>query len=158
MNPWVLLAAGLAIAAAFGGGYYQGDTHGKAVVQQAWDREKATLAEEYAKNVQVQRDKEQAAQDAVNRLRQEKDRELRQINARATALADSLRHRPERPAEGSAVPEGPRDCGGASGSQLARGDAEFLAGYAADAARLNAALNQCLASYNAIRAHSQENP
>jgi hypothetical protein len=38
---------------------------------------------------------------------------------------------------------------------LARGDAEFLAGYAADAAKLEAELNKCEAAYNALRTEEQ---
>lgn len=151
MNPWVWLAVSVAIVAAFGSGYYKGHQSGKAHVQQLWDNERAALAEEYAKNLEVQRAKEQAAQEAVNRLQREKDRELREINARAAALSDSLRERAERPAEGRPLPEGAGACTGATGADLARGDAEFLAGYAADAARLDAALTQCEAAYNALR-------
>ena len=150
-NPWVILAFVLAIAGAFGGGYYTGKEDGKAVVQQAWDKEKAEQYAEYAKGQEAARRKEQEMQAAADQLRKDKDAEIRNINARATALANSLRNRPERPAQTSGMPDTARTCTGASGAELARGDGEFLSGYSADAARLEAALNQCVAQYEAVR-------
>ncbi|MFN6304336.1 MAG: hypothetical protein ACK42H_19290 [Planctomycetota bacterium] len=141
----------LALIAAFGGGYYQGNESGQATVQQKWDKENARLQAEYAENQRIAREKEQALQASADKLRQEKDREIRNINARATALSNSLRDRPERPAKAGAVSGAASTCVGASGKELARGDGEFLSGYAADAARLQAALNQCIAQYEEVR-------
>ena len=150
-NPWVLLTLVLAIAGAAGGGYYKGNSAGQAEVQQAWDKEKAEQYAAYAKGQEEARQREQEMQQAADKLRREKDAQIRDINARATALTNSLRNRQERPAESSAVSSAARSCGGASGAELAKGDGEFLAGYAADAARLQAALDQCVKQYNAIR-------
>lgn len=151
MNPWVILAFVLAVGAAAGGGYYQGNTAGKAVVQQAWDKEKAEQYAAYAKGQEEARKKEQELQAAADKLRREKDAEIKNINARATALANSLRDRPERPAQTDTLSSVARSCSGASGKELARSDGEFLAGYAADAARLQAALDQCIKQYNAAK-------
>lgn len=151
MNPWVILAFVLAVGAAAGGGYYQGNTAGKAVVQQAWDREKAEQYAAYAKGQEEARRREQEMQQMADKLRREKDAEIRDINARATALSNSLRDRQERPASNGSVSGTTRSCAGASGAELAKGDGEFLAGYSADAARLQAALDQCVKQYNAVR-------
>jgi hypothetical protein len=151
MNPWVILAFVLAVGAAAGGGYYQGNTAGRAVVQQAWDKEKAEQYAAYAKGQEEARKREQEMQGAADRLRREKDAEIRDINARTIALSNSLRDRQERPAQNGAVSGAARSCGGASGAELAKGDGEFLAGYSADAARLQAALDQCVKQYNAAR-------
>ena len=151
MNPWVILAFVLAVGAAAGGGYYQGNTAGRAVVQQAWDKEKAEQYAAYAKGQEAARAREQEMQQAADRLRREKDAEIRDINARTIALSNSLRDRQERPASNGAVSGAPRSCAGASGAELAKGDGEFLAGYSADAARLQAALDQCVKQYNAVR-------
>ena len=151
MNPWVILAFVLAVGAAAGGGYYQGNTAGRAVVQQAWDKEKAEQYAAYAKGQEAARAREQEMQQAADRLRREKDAEIRDINARTIALSNSLRDRQERPASNGAVSGAPRSCAGASGAELAKGDGEFLAGYSADAARLQAALDQCVKQYNAAR-------
>ena len=150
-NPWVLLTFVLAIGAAAGGGYYKGNTAGKAEVQQAWDKEKAEQYAEYAKGQEAARAREQEMQAAADKLRREKDAEIRNINARATALANSLRDRPERPSKDGSMSGAARSCAGASGAELAKGDGEFLARYSADAARLQAALDQCVKQYTAVR-------
>ncbi len=150
MNPYFIAGSVLAVVMAYGVGHWQGESAGQAKVQAKWDQEKAKLAEEYASNVATMRQQEQVMQGNADKLRQEKDREIKEINARATALSNSLRYRSER-TESSNVSSTASSCGGASGKELARGDGEFLAGYAADAARLQAALNQCLEQYEAIR-------
>lgn len=151
MNPWVILGFVLAVGAAAGGGYYSGKEAGQAEVQQKWDKEKAEQYAEYAKGQEAARAREQEMQVAADKLRREKDAQIKDINARATALANSLRDRPERPTQDGAVSNTPRSCVGASGAELAKGDGEFLAGYSADAARLQAALDQCVKQYNAVR-------
>lgn len=151
MNPWVILAFVLAIGAAAGGGYYKGNSAGKAEVHAEWAKEKAEQYAEYAKGQEAARAREQEMQAAADKLRREKDAQIKDINARATALTNSLRNRQERPAETSTVSGTARSCSGASGAELAKGDGEFLAGYSADAARLQAALDQCVKQYNAAR-------
>lgn len=154
INPWFIVGVVLAVIAAFAGGYYKGSESGMAEVQQRWNTEKRQLAEEHAKDIEAARAKEQALQTAADTLRQEKDRELREVNARATALSNSLRQRPERPAapSGSTAtaspgPTGPR----CTGAELPREDAEFLAGEAARGDQLRAALAQCYAQYDKVR-------
>lgn len=74
------------------------------------------------------------------------------VNRELTATLDRLRNRPERNTPSrSEVPNTPSACAGSTGAELAKGDAEFLVRYAADAARLDAALDQCAAQYNALR-------
>ena len=92
-NPWVLLTFVLAIAGAAGGGYYKGNSAGKSEVQQAWDKEKAEQYAAYAKGQEEARQREQEMQQAADKLRREKDAQIRDINARATALTNSLRDR-----------------------------------------------------------------
>ena len=150
-NPWVLLTFVLAIGAAAGGGYYKGNTAGKAEVQAEWAKEKAEQYAEYAKGQEAARAREQEMQAAADKLRREKDAQIKEINARATALTNSLRDRQERPAKDGSMSGTARSCSGASGAELAKGDGEFLAGYSADAARLQAALDQCVKQYNAVR-------
>lgn len=147
----MIVGALLAVSGAYGAGHWRGDSAGQAYVRQLWDQEKAKQMAEYAENMRLAREKEQALQQGADKLREEKDREIRNVNARAAALANSLRDRPERPTEGSAVSSTTGACSGATGAQLARGDGEFLAGYAADAARLKAALDQCVKQYETLR-------
>jgi hypothetical protein len=151
MNPYFLLGSLVAVIAAAGAGYFQGSEHGKASVQAMWDKEKAAQYAEYAKAQEEARKKEQELQANADRLRQEKDREIRDLNARATALTNSLQHRPTRTSEAGSVSDSSKSCSGVSGKELARGDAEFLVRYASEAARLQADLNQCIRQYEALR-------
>ena len=153
MNPYFIVGAVIAVAVAGSAGYIKGVSHGKAEVRAAWDRERAQLAEEHAKAMAAAREKEQALQANADQLREESNAKLKEVNARAASLADSLRKRPERTAQSSAVPGATSACVGTTGATLARPDAEFLAGYAADAARLQAALDQCIKQYQSLRPH-----
>lgn len=151
-SPWILLVFVLTIGAVAGGGYYSGKEAGRAEVQQAWDKEKAEQYAAYAKKQEEARQKEQELQAAADRLRKEKDAEIRNINARATALANSMRDRQSRPAEGSTVSSasstGSRGC---TGKELYREDGEFLVGIAREADELRSALKQCYKQYEAVR-------
>ena len=151
MNLLVTAAAGVLIAAAAGmAGYGKGYLAGKNEVQQAWDKEKAAQMAEYAAAQEAARKREQELQASADAIRKEKDAKIRDINARSAALVNSLRQRPER-TESSKVSDSAGTCSGTTGAQLARPDGEFLAGYAADAAKLQVALDQCVKQYNEIR-------
>ena len=153
MNPYLVLA-GIAAVGIFGGmSYYQGYESGQKAVQQSWDKEKAQQYAQYAKGQEESRKREQELQSTANKLRQEKDREIREIAARNAALANSLRDRQSRPAaNASAVPSaasvGPSAC---TGKELYREDGEFLVRLAGEADEVRAALKQCYAQYQAIK-------
>ena len=153
MNPWLILGFVLAVAAAGGAGLYKGHDLGMAEVQQAWDKERAAQQAEYAAAQAAAREKEQSMQTDADTLRKEKDREIRDLNARAVALSNSLRDRPSRPTtEASALPSttstGPIGC---TPKQLYREDSEVVVGLAREADEIRAALKQCYAQYEAIR-------
>ena len=152
MNPYFLVGAVIAVAVAGGAGYVKGSAHGKMVVQAEWDQEKAKLALEYAAAQAAAREKEQALQAQANQLREDANARIKDIDSRANKLVDSLRNRAERPTtQAGAVSSAACPSGGASGKDLASGDAVFLARYAADAARLEAALDTCVKQYEALR-------
>lgn len=152
MNPYFLAGAVIAVALAGGAGYIKGSAHGKAEVQAEWDRERAAQAEAYAKAQAAAREKEQALQAEADQLREETSVKLKEANDRAASLSNRLRDRKERPATPTGSVSGAtQSCSGASGAELARGDGEFLVRYAADAARLQAALDQCVKQYEAVR-------
>jgi hypothetical protein len=151
MNPYFIAGSVLAVVFAYGAGHWQGDDAGQAKVQAKWDKEKAKQMAEYAENMRLAREKEQALQQGANNLREEKDRELKKVADTNRILLGSLRNRPERPTEGSPVSSTASACSAATGAQLAKGDAEFLAGYSADAASLKAALDQCVKQYESLR-------
>jgi hypothetical protein len=152
MNPWFIAGAVIAVAVAGAGGYAKGTAHGKAEVQAQWDQEKAKLALEYAAAQAAAREKEQALQAQADQLREDANARIKDIDSRANKLVDSLRQRPDRNStQTSAVSGTTCPSGGASGKDLASGDAVFLARYAADAARLEAALDTCVKQYEAVR-------
>ena len=155
LNPWVILSLVLAIAGAFGGGYYKGNSAGQAEVQQKWDKEKT---EQYAAQAEAQeaaRVREQNLQIQADRLREDKDNEIRNLNARATALSNSLRDRPSRTATPTSTVSSTTStsCPAVvcTGARLSKEDGEFLAGEAARADELRASLRQCLNQYETLR-------
>lgn len=153
MNPWVILGVVLAVGAAAVGGYHTGKESGMAEVQQAWDKEKTAQYAKHAKAMEESVEKQQKLQTSADKLRQEKDREIRDIAARNAALANSLRDRQSRPttptsAVSSAASVGPSAC---TGKDLYREDGEFLVRLAREADEIRTALKQCYAQYDAIQ-------
>jgi hypothetical protein len=126
-----------------------------AKVQQQWDNDKAVQYEAYAQAQEAARVKEQSLQAQADRLREEKDNEIRNLNARAAALTNSLRDRPSRTATiASTVPSSTGlSCPAltCTGAELSREDGEFLAGEASRADELRAALKQCYKQYESVR-------
>jgi hypothetical protein len=151
MNPYFIAGTVLAVVCAYGTGHWQGDTAGQAKVQAQWDKEKAKLAEEYAANVAAMREKEQVMQSNADKLREDKNRELREANARNTALLNSLQHRPNR-SESSGVPAtASNGKDGCTGKELYREDGAVLIGIAREADELRISLKQCYAQYESVR-------
>ena len=152
MNPWLILGFVLAVAAAGGAGMYQGREFGMASVQQKWDRERAAQEAEYAMAQEEARAKEQALQANADAIRQEKDREIRNLNARATALTNSLRNRPERPSTETSAVSGSTNTGqsGCTPRELYRQDSEVVVGLAREADEIRIALKQCYAQYESL--------
>jgi hypothetical protein len=153
MNPWFISASLIAIIVAAAGGYFQGSEHGQAKIQALWDKEKAAQYAEYAKGQEAARAKEQELQANADRLRQEKDREIRDLNARATALSNSLQQRPSSTQASTVSGSTSTRSGvaGCSGKELFREDAESLVQIATEADTLRLALKQCYAQYDSLR-------
>lgn len=154
MNPWLILGVVLAIGAAGGAGLYQGHELGMAKVQQEWDKERAAQEAAYAQAQAEARAKEQELQANADVIRQEKDREIRNLNARTVALTNSLRDRSERPTtQTSALPSTATNGStptGCTGKELYRPDGEFLAREAARGDELRFLLKQCRDQYEAL--------
>lgn len=128
-----------------------GYQRGQADAQLEFDKKERRMLEEHADELAKARDKERTLQDNIDQIQQEKAREVARLSANVDHLYSQLRKRPERTSNPSGVPEGASPGAGCTGQGLARPDAEFLAGYAADAARLQLALNQCEAAYQSVR-------
>lgn len=114
-------------------------------------RTMAVIRDEREHTAQLEALKQQEVQrqnwaNEVAAARSEKDEELRTVNARLADALVRLRKRPER------LPEPARQaCEGATGRELAAGDAEFLSRYAARAAEQEAALSECYAWIDAVK-------
>jgi hypothetical protein len=154
MNPWLILGVVLAVATAGSAGLYQGHEMGVIEVQQKWDKERADQEAAYAQAQAEARSKEQELQSNADAIRQEKDREIRNLNARTVALTNSLRDRSERPTtQASAMPSTTTNgstATGCTGKELYRPDGEFLAREAARADELRLLLKQCREQYEAL--------
>lgn len=115
--------------------------------------ERADRAAEHAKQVEEYRGREQALQARVDAFKRSSQNEINRITRERDALVVSLRQRPEARADTCVAPaaEGAGPAVGSTGAGLSRPDAEFLAGYAADAARASEALKICLDAYRAVQ-------
>lgn len=155
MNPYLVAGAVIAVAVAGAAGYIQGAEHGRAEVQAAWDKERAKLAEEYAKAQQAAREKEQQLQTQADQLREETNAKTQELAVRAASLADSVRKRPERPTAPASTVSSTAGavCPACSctGAALSREDAEFLVREAARADELRIALDACVRQYETLR-------
>lgn len=141
-----------AIAIFVGAVYGQGRSDGARKVQQAWDREKATIAQQHVAAITEARERENALQARIDLERRNYREQISRVNAEYSSLLAGLRQRPEvRTNSCPAMPENSGAAVGCTGAGLARPDAEFLAGYAADAARLEIRFEQCRAAYEAVR-------
>jgi hypothetical protein len=143
--PWRFLAFAALIAAAMGFGYVKGVEHGDAKLEAYKVAQQKAIDAQVAKAAQTTAD---LKSDALI-LEGVKNDEIKAIQSRlAAALADSLR---ERTARRPDLPTVAASCAGVSGAQLAGGDADFLSRYAADAATIQAALDQCRGQYERAR-------
>ena len=125
--------------------YNAGYRAGESKIQAKWDSEVSAMALAQAAEVNAARIREQELQALISQQQRTHRNEVNRINARHASILDGLRDRPER-ADSGGVPEG-ADAGtaGCTGAGLAGPDARFLAGFAADAARLQSALSACIA-------------
>jgi hypothetical protein len=92
------------------------------------------------------RARENAHAEAVQAITKRGENEKRSIDSELRIALDSLRNRPDR---ADAVPSGAADKLGCTGADLARPDAEFLARYDSEVARIELALGECRAAYDA---------
>ena len=143
--PITALIAGAAIIVGFATGWTANGWRLNARI----DAIQASYAKAYAEAQEQARAREQALVKQSEDIRRTKDAQIKTINTRLASALSSLRNRPERQASG--VPNDTASCTASTGAELARGDAEFLAGYAADAARLQSAYQACLGAYDAAR-------
>lgn len=140
--PYVI-AASIALTI---GGYFKGRSDGKSVIAVEFAQYKESQSKAHADAVLQAREKEQKLQQSANKIREEKDREIRKINSLNASLVDSLRDRPDRQMPDD--PDARQDS--CTGNKLYREDAEFLARLAGEADQLMIALKQCYSQYDSL--------
>jgi hypothetical protein len=132
--------------------FYLGSNYGEASVEKSWAAEKLTALQAQAAQIKLAGERTGALRAELSRLTIEKNNENTRLTARYESIIAGLRERPAERASGdSGLPSVTTPGAGCTGAGLARPDAEFLAGYAADAARLQLALASCTGAYEAAR-------
>jgi len=146
----IILTLSVLLVAGYWAIYKQGERAGAASVRQEWQAETARRAARAVDAQTEARATEQALIKHAVDIERKKNATLSTINAAHAAELERLRNRPavraaDRPGEAAS----PAATGvGCTGAGLAGPDAGFLAGYAADAGRLQAELARCTAAYD----------
>lgn len=149
-RTWLAAVAIVVVLALFGLSAYSYRA-GKAAVQQEWDKEKAAIAQAHLEEMQRARQREAELQATIDKQTEGYKRDLENITADYQRIVVWLRDRPAARAGAGGVPQGATAGVGCTGAGLSRGDADFLARYAADAARTQEALDQCVRQYDEVR-------
>ena len=149
-RTWLVAVAIVVVLALFGLSAYSYRA-GKAAVQQEWDKEKAAIAQAHLEEMQRARQREAELQATIDKQTEGYKRDLENITADYQRIVVWLRDRPAARAGAGGVPQGATAGVGCTGAGLSRRDAEFLARYAADAARTREALDQCVRQYDEVR-------
>ena len=132
-------------------GYSAAEYKGKVELSEFKERIRTLLDAQ----VKAQREYELALEARVGTIQKDKENEIKSINDRYLALADSVRKRGSRPTGTSAAKDpsaAPADSNGTrcTGGELYREDAEFLAREALRADVLQKALVACRKMYEAL--------
>lgn len=109
---------------------------------------KASHAEEVGRVLTEARNRDRSLLEASERLRKDRDAKVKDLNSRLESVNAELQHRKERDSRKSTDTAA---CSGATGAELSKEDAEFLARLAIEADKVVEDLNYCIAQYNSIR-------
>jgi hypothetical protein len=146
---WRLWAA-LALAMALAASHWKAFVLGGNQVRVEWAQEKETNEIQARAALAQAATKTIALQIQADKTRKAKDAHIARLAADLDAALDSLRQRPDRPADLPA-PASAGAATGCTGAELWRPDAGFLAREAARADRILADLGQCQAAYEQAR-------
>jgi hypothetical protein len=108
----------------------------------------ASYAEDRGRVLQEARNREKSLLEASERLRKDRDAKVKNLNSRLESVNAELQQRKKRDSHN---PTDTAACSGATGAELSREDAEFLARFAAEADQVVENLNYCINQYNSIR-------
>lgn len=148
-NPWLILAAVVAVGGAWGLGHHQGEKSGANEVQVRWDAEINKRALQTLENKQRVSDTELKLQKESNETREATAKKLEGMATTLAAATDELRK--QRVARGSAVGAGAASgsgaSGGATGAGLYSDDAVFLTRKSDLFERIRLQRDECYAAY-----------
>jgi hypothetical protein len=117
-----------------------------------WQEAMRLQATAESEEVMKAQQRERALATLLVKQRMEHQREATRLANDYAAVIDSLHDRAEARSDGpSGLPDAPDSGVGCTGAGLSRPDASFLAGFAADAARTQAALQACQRAYDEVR-------
>lgn len=154
MYRYVAVFVAALIIGFLGGWKTQGWRLGKeiATIQENYGKERSELRQKTLDAEQKFRAQEQQWGEKLAQTQEKRNVEIAAITRKLNGTIVGLRNRPERiTPTSSEVSSAPSACAGTTGAELAKGDGEFLARYAADAAKLDAELTKCEAAYNELR-------
>lgn len=151
LKPLAALALALVISMVVWLVYQEGVQAGRQQVKTEWQADQIDQARARSEAMLKARQREQDLQTTIDQLRGEYGDRIKTIASERDALVRELRRRPEARASAGGVLKAADAGAGCTGEGLARPDAEFLVGFASDAARLDAALSQCRSAYEAAR-------
>lgn len=144
MMPSPMLILAVVVAFVLNGFYW--NARGANAENTRWT---AKITAERLAATEAARTKEQMWQGVVNETAKNYEAQVASVRRNLGIALDSLRRRPERAGN---LPDHPRaDCSGATGTELSRPDAEFLAGEAARADGIRAGLEACYAYADALK-------
>jgi len=148
VNRWVIGALTGLIMLGFA--YWKGYVNGQNNIQQKFDAYVVAQEREAQIKAEEARQTERDLQARINKIQKEKRDVSKIADTKYHALVDSLRQRPQERDTSDGVSSSAGNVVGCTGEGLARPDAEFLAGFAADAARLQAAYDSCRKAYEVV--------
>jgi len=108
---------------------------------------KASYAEEVSRVLQEVRNREKSLLEASESMRRNRDVQIRNLNSRLQSVNAELQQRKKRDSRESTDTAA---CSGATGAELSREDAEFLARESARADSVVENLNYCIMMYRNI--------
>lgn len=109
---------------------------------------KASHAEDRARVLQEARNREKSLLEASEAIRRDRDGKVKDLNTKLSTALSELQLRKKRD---SSNPTDTASCSGATGANLSKEDAEFLAREASRADTVVENLNYCIAQYNSLR-------
>jgi hypothetical protein len=108
----------------------------------------ASYAEERGRVLQEVRNREKSLFEASERIRKDRDAKIRNLDGRLRTVTAELQQRQKRDSRESTDTAA---CSGATGAELSREDAEFLAREASRADQVVENLNYCIRQYDKVR-------